>query len=327
MWTRCALIIALLGLTLTATAGADGPTGFLPGQRVLIEAHNCYPHQGLWRNRLEHALEAGPPMGVELDLAWYVDAETGAGRLIVSHGPPFSGNEPELHAYFFQPIRPIVEAALAEGDNSDWPLFTLNINDIRGGVPEMFEAVWEITGKYAHWLCTTVKGAPPDAPAKMEVRPILILAGGGRLETQYFYERVAVGDKLRIFGAGRHDADATNFRRWINYPWSAVEPEGQRKATTWTETKAARLTALVENAHERGYWVRFYTLNGHGLTAGLRLGLNPFYNFGSLETVQGRWTTAYQAGVDYIATDQPRELDALFETLKESGLAVRKQEK
>ncbi len=311
----------------TTMAVADGPAGFLPGGRVLVEAHNCYPNHGLWRNRLEHALEAGPPMGIELDLAWYVDAETGAGSLIVSHGPPISGDEPAPCAYFFERIRPIVEAALAEGDNSDWPLFTLNINDIRGRAPEIFEAVWELTGEYAHWLCTAVKGAPPDPPAELDVKPILILAGGGRFETQYFYERVAAGENLRIFGAGQPNADATNFRRWINYPWSAVEPEGQRQATAWDDTKAARLTALVENAHERGYWIRFYALNGHGLTAGLRLGLNPFYNFGSLEAAQIRWTAAHQAGVDFVATDQPRELAALFAAVEEPSATVGEQEK
>lgn len=290
-------------------------SSFLPGDRVLVEAHNCYPHKGLWNNRLEQALAAGLPLAVELDLMWYADEDTGEGRLIVSHGPQLSGNEPTLETYFFERIRPIVEPALADGDTSDWPLITLNINDMRSGAPEMFDATWELTGKFAHWLCTAVKGAPPDPPAPIEVKPILVLAGGGRRQTQTFYERVPVGDRLRIFGAGDHQTDACNFRRWINYPWTAVEREGQRHAGEWTEAKAARLQALVENAHNRGYWIRFYALNGHGPVATLRLGLNPFYNFRSIEAAQIRWAAASRAGVDFIATDQPQEMAAWLETL------------
>ena len=103
---------------------------------------------------------------------------------------------------------------------------------------------------------------------------------------------------------------ATNYRRWTNFAWGAIEEGGQQKADGWTAADVARLNAIVTRAHDQGLWVRFYTLNGHlpassqGWTAG--------YNFGSPAAVGARWQAAIDAGVDFIATDQYEELAALL---------------
>ncbi len=65
---------------------------------------------------------------------------------------------------------------------------------------------------------------------------------------------------------------ATNYRRWLNYSWHAVEPEGQPKAGDWTPADDARLKALVDGAHKLGYWIRFYTLDGYARLPTIRAG-------------------------------------------------------
>ncbi len=285
----------------------QGQPAFLPGDRVLFEAHNCYPYHGLWNNRIDKALAAGFPLAIEIDVMWHVNKETGEGRLVVAHSEPLSGEEPTLKDYFFERIRPIMEEALAARDTTNWPLITLNINDIRSNQPEAFESAKQLVASYEAWLCTTIKGAAPDPPAPIDIKPLLVLAGGGRQETTYFYDAVPAGETLHIFGSGNPQKAADNFRRWINYSWSAVEPEGQRKATEWNDEKATRLQNLVMDAHKQGYWIRFYSLNGHPMAATARLGLSPGYNFGDLEKVRLRWEAAAKAGVDFIATDQIEE--------------------
>ena len=110
-----------------------------------------------------------------------------------------------------------------------------------------------------------------------------------------------------MFAVGKPDRTADNFRRWINYDWKAVEPEGQAKAGSWSREDAARLKSLVDNAHQQGYWVRFYTLNGHGPMDIALHGWTPSYNFGSTEAAAIRWKAARAAGVDFVASDQYEE--------------------
>ncbi len=305
-------LLVVLALYASMPVNAETPAGFLPGQRVLMEAHNCYPYHGLWKNRIDRALETGFPLGIEIDLCWHAEGNGGAGRLVVAHEGPFTDEEPTFRDYFFERVRPLVEQALASGDKSDWPLITLNINDIRGNSKQMHPAVWALTGEYESWLCTAVKGPAPDPPASLDIKPILILSGGGRWEMEHFYDPVPVGGRLRIFGHGVGSNPADNFRRWLNHSWKDVEPEGQPNAGDWTEEDAARLAALVTDAHQRGFWIRFYSLDGHNQVTGVRFGWSSSYNFGSLEAVQKRWAAARDAGVDFIATDQCEEAAAFL---------------
>jgi len=292
-----------LGLAAALAAAHDAPA-FSPGERVLFEAHNCYPYHGFWNNRIDKALGAGVPLAIEIDVMWHVNQETGEGRLVAAHNEPLTGKEPALKEYFFERVRPVIEKALASDDRSAWPLITLNINDIRSKNTEAYEALKTLTDAYSSWLCSAVKTEDENAPAPLDVKPVLVLTNGSRHAEKCFYNDVKPGDTVRLFGAGSPNAKADNFHRWINYSWRAVEPEGQPNATDWNEEKENRLQALVDNAHERGYWIRFYSLNGRPTTTAARLGLSPGYNFGSLETVQVRWEAAVKAGVDFIATDQ-----------------------
>jgi hypothetical protein len=310
--------------------------GFLPGKRVLLDAHNCYPYNGRYTDRITRALESGVPVAIEIDLAWYSGERTGAGRIIVTHGTPYSGREPGLKDYFFETIRPVVENALKSGDRKDWPIIVLNINDLRGQDPAFYRAVWDLAGEYEGWLCTAPKRAREEDVAPIDVKPVLILTNGGGGQYQQFYGGVPIGGRLRMFGvaqdaqppsAERQTAEerdrqavaispekllpqrATNFRRWCNNSWHAVELGGASKAGAWTEADAARLRGLVDHGHKMGYWVRFYTLDAFTANTGE---WGEDYNFGSLEAARVRWEASTSAGVDFIATDQIEELAAFL---------------
>jgi hypothetical protein len=102
----------------------------------------------------------------------------------------------------------------------------------------------------------------------------------------------------------------TNYRRWWNNGWDEVEEGGQRKAGDWTPADDARLRALVNHAHQLGYWIRFYTLDGFEPSQGKGWGAG--YNFGSKEQAMLRWKAALDAGVNLIATDQYEDLAAFM---------------
>ena len=90
------------------------PKAAAPGGRVLLDAHNCYPYDGKWADRIDRALATGLPVAIEQDLVWWTDPATKTPRSIVSHGEPFSGKEPSMKEHFFERVRPIVEQALRE---------------------------------------------------------------------------------------------------------------------------------------------------------------------------------------------------------------------
>ncbi len=312
--------------------------GFAPGQRVLLDAHNCYPEGDAWRDRIDRALATGLPLAIEQDLVWRPADAGHPARSIVSHGEPFTGREPSLRSHFFERIRPLVEQALRDGDRRSWPLITLNL-DLKTVEPEHLAAIWHVLGEYEPWLTTARRTASPDVPAPLDVRPMLVLTGDQAEQAAAFHDRVPVGARLRVFGAiavrpdewiAQHvpaDASrdeqrhaytsalpgmalpaATNYRRWWNNPWWVVEGASQPEAGAWTSDEDARLRALVRKAHDAGLWIRFYTLNGHA--AGKGRGWGDSYNFGSLGAVGLRWRAARSAGVDFIATDQYEQLAA-----------------
>jgi hypothetical protein len=98
----------------------------------------------------------------------------------------------------------------------------------------------------------------------------------------------------------------TNYRRWWNSSWYPVEEGGQSHAGDWTAADDQRLRALVDHAHQMGYWVRFYTLDG--FTPAQDQGWGGYYNFGSPDAVVVRWKAAVAAGINFIATDQYEDL-------------------
>jgi hypothetical protein len=290
----------------TVALGAQAPSRYGPGHRVVLDAHNAYPYQGQWNDRLDRALATGVPLAIEQDLLWRAaDGTTPAGS-IVSHGGPFTGHEPTLHD-FFERIRPIVTQALASGSRDQWPLVTLNL-DFKDSHPDHFAAIWRLLGEYESWLSTAARVADASSVEPLRVGPVLVLTGADPAQRAAFHDAVPIGARLRLFGAiTPGQTQATNYLRWSNNPWSVIEPEGQNNAAEWTDADRDRLRSAVEVAHRAGLWIRFYTLNGHSTSDGERLGLTPSYNFKSLDAARVRWRAAIEAGVDFVATDQYEE--------------------
>jgi len=312
--------VALLLTSAVLTAAS----GYAPGGRVLVDAHNAYPTDGKFANRIDRALGTGLPLAIEQDLVWFKDPRSGVGRTVVSHAVEDAATAPTFEEYFFAKVAPIMQRALKENNRADWPLITLNL-DFKTNEPEHHAAVWELLGKYEAWLTTAERTASPDALALLRVGPMLVLTGSNEQQQVSFHDRVAVGQRLRVFGATREGVvpgantaerahnypsvpvvdlipQATNYRRWVNFPWAAVEADGQNKAADWTAADAERLRALVSRAHAMNLWIRFYTLNGHA--AAEDQGWTASYNFGSLDRAAERWKAAMAAGVDFIASDQ-----------------------
>jgi len=306
-----------------------------PGARIWLHAHNCYPEKGLWADRIERALSArSTGLAIEQDVAWRVDAQSGRGASVVSHDTKLAGTEPALEAHFFNRVRPLMERALAENRRETWPVMVLHL-DFKSNERAHHEAVWELLGRHLSWLTTAERVEDEGRVVPLSPGPLLALTENGEGQAETFHTRVPIGQRLRIFGtipaptfpgaktaAERRAAilsaapellipsGATNYRRWTNFPWAAVERGGQAKAGAWTEEDDRRLRSLVSRAHDVGLWVRFYTLNGH--PPGKGLGWTESYNFGSLDAVRERLNAAIAAGVEFIATDQYEELAKLL---------------
>jgi hypothetical protein len=325
-----------LGLGLARPLPAQNrPLDFLNRDRPVADAHNCYPEDGRWGDRIERALGAGFPIAIEQDLAWNVPlygAYHGPGRVVVSHSAKTTGAEPTLRAYFFERVRPLVEAALAKNQPATWPIIVLHF-DFKDTQTPLLEAVWSLLGEYQSWITTAVKSRDPHDLAPFDRKPLLVLTEDSDDQEKVFFDDVPVGERLRVFGSA-HTAPIeekrtaernrllvtlppdrllterpTNYRRWWNNGWSVVEEGGQRPAGDWTAADDQRLRALVNHAHRLGFWIRFYTLDGFRSGEGQGWGDN--YNFGSREAVEARWKAAIAAGVNLIATDQYEELAKL----------------
>jgi hypothetical protein len=130
-----------------------------PGTRVLLDAHNCYPYNGRWADRIDRALSTGTPLAIEQDLVWFHDPATGTARSLVAHDDPgkpalgLTGDEPTMKSYFFERIRPVVESALRDGRRETWPIITLNL-DLKTEEPEHLAAIWALLTEYKAWLTT-----------------------------------------------------------------------------------------------------------------------------------------------------------------------------
>src|SRR5271165_6780068 len=237
---RLLVLLSLLATTLVAQS-----PGLTPGRRVVLDAHNCYPYEGRWADRIDRALAQGFPVSIEQDLAWHVDPQTGAGRIAIHHGTQTTGREPGLRDYFFERVRPIVEKALRENDRSKWPIIYLHF-DFKSVTPPLLDAVWKLLGEYSDWITTAPKLADPRILAPLDVRPIMVLTEEADEQEEVFSNRVPVGGRLRLFGSAvtvrqkkgqpllspeqTVSQPATNYRRWWNSAWNAVELGGQREA-------------------------------------------------------------------------------------------------
>ena len=169
----------------------------------------------------------------------------------------------------------------------------------------MLRGVWEILGEYESWITTARQTSDPHQLAPFEPKPILVLTEDADEQEQVFFKNIPSTAKLRVFGSA-HTASMegktreervhllatmpadqlladrpTNYRRWWNNSWFEVEEGGQTKAATGLRPATVSLRALVNRAHDLGYWIRFYTLDG--FTQAENRGWDKGYNFGSRE--------------------------------------------
>ncbi len=342
MARRSAVPLLWIGLAIAASSSvAQHPDlKFLNHNRPVLDAHNCYPYDGRWNNRIERALDSGFPVSIEQDLAWYVDPNTGQGRVVVSHTPHPTEKEPTLRAYFFGHVRPIVEQALKENKRDQWPLIILHF-DFKDTQPAILHAVWNLLGEYEPWLSTAVKTSDPNKLSAIKREPILVITEDSDAQEKVFFDDVPVGARLRLFGSAHThavpqgmsmteamhwaatvspdvllSAPPTDYRRWWNLPWYFVEEGGQTRAGDWTAADDARLRALIDRAHELGYWIRLWTLNGFNPQDDQGWGRS--YNFGSKQAVIVRWKASIAAGANFVATDQYEELAPYFKQYAQS---------
>lgn len=322
-------VVCLLVLLMGGAVGAQ--TVPAPGSRTLMDAHNCYPYWEWWGDRIDRALSAGTPLAIEQDLGWYTNPVTGKSWSVVTHGSGMTGHEPTMGQYFFERVRPVVEAALKRGNHGDWPLITLNL-DFKDNKPEHIAAVLALLRKYQDWITSAEKGDSLETVQPLDVKPILVLTGEADAQQKVFYDELGPQDRVLAFGAihtaGKDpqaapevmDAErASNYRRWWNNAWRVVEAAGQPNAGEWTAEKMARLKALVHRAHANGLWIRFYTLDGATEKELSCNGWFKSYNFGSLAAARVRWRAARAAHADYIASDQYELLAAELRAEARSG--------
>jgi hypothetical protein len=323
--------VKLVGSLLFATAlfAQRAPLEFLNHGQPVLDAHNCYPYDGRWGDRIDRALSSGFPVSIEQDLTWYVDPATGQGRVVVTHRKEADGSEPTLRDYFFERVRPFIERALRDNDRSRWPLIILHF-DFKTEETPLLHAVWDLLGQYEAWITSAPQTKNPSELAALDRKPILVVTEDSDAQEEVFFKQVPPGATLRLFGSA-HTAKIpgtsneerahyratlapekllmdrpTNYRRWWNNSWGEVEEGGQTRAGDWTAADAKRLRSLVDRAHSLGYWIRFYTLDG--FPEGDDHGWDKGYNFGSIEAARIRWRAAISAGVDFIATDQYEDL-------------------
>lgn len=322
-------------LVLAAIAAAQTPpTPALFKGRSLLDAHNAYPEEGQWKDRLDRALATGlMPLVIEQDVAY--DALRGA---VVSHDTTLDGAEPTLEAHFFTRAAPIIERAIAAGRKDQWPLLVLHL-DFKNNERILHRAVWDLLIKHRAWLTTAAADPDTKPVSPMSAGPLLVLTENGADQERDFSEWAAAAGANLLFGtipgpAVRQSDDpqerarllhaagppqlvpsaATSYRRWVNFPWMVIEAGGPTAARDWTTDDEQRLQSVVNYAHSQGLLIRFYTLNGH--TRKESRGWTESYNFGSLDAARVRWRAAIRSHVDLIATDQYEELASILRTLQ-----------
>jgi len=328
------LLSAALGSALLAGAGvtAQAPESTIFGGRSLVHAHNAYPEDGKWGDRITRALAIDQrPLVVEQDIAYAPRNESHL-RTVVSHEAKLHGSEPTLEEHFFDRIRPLIERELKAGRSESWPAIVLHL-DFKSNEREHHRAVWDLLRRHQAWLTTATPDEQTIRPLKRG--PLLVLTENGANQEKDFLEWSAAAGSLLLFGsipppAIRQSDDpaerarilhnaapteliptaATSYRRWVNFSWGVVEEGGAAKAGDWTSDERRRLEAVVGYAHRQGLLVRFYTLDGFAAAA--NRGWSASYNFGSFDAVQTRWRAVIDARVDLIATDQYEELAALL---------------
>ena len=206
--------------------------------RPIVDAHNCYPYDGRWTDRIDRALSTGFPVGIEQDMAWYVDP-SGKGHAVVTHSAKTNGSDPELRAYFFERVRPIIEKALAENDRAKWPLIILHF-DFKDNQAPLLHAVWDLLGQYQNWITTATKSSDPHQLAALDIKPLLVLTEDSDAQEEVFFNEVPVGAKLRLFGSAHtSNLNGKSGKEWDHLA-ATLPPRSTPRGT------AHKLPAMVE---------------------------------------------------------------------------------
>jgi hypothetical protein len=320
--------------TLFASIGAAALTlaaafHLQPGSRIVVLAHNAYPDHGKYGDRLDRVIGIGQPFVVEQDLSWI------EGKSLMIHGAKNVGSDdPSLESYFFPKVKPMMEKALRDGNKGNWPLVTVYL-DIKNDPLDHLQAIDKTLDQYSAWLTTAVKPADGMVQTPLDIKPMMVLVEDKQndIKEDFFYGRVPVGGKIRVFGtatkagpkpgvklskaeavdymATLNPADvitgkANSYRRWVGLDWAIVEKGGESNAGDWTAEEATRLKKFVDYGHKMGYFVSLYCLDG--FTEAENQGWDKDYNFGSKEAAMIRWKAAIAAKPDFISTDQYEEL-------------------
>ena len=64
------ILLTCAGLMASVAFAAKVQSPVTPGARTLMLAHNAYPDQGKYADRLDRAIASGAPFVVEQDLIW-----------------------------------------------------------------------------------------------------------------------------------------------------------------------------------------------------------------------------------------------------------------
>jgi hypothetical protein len=287
-----------LGLSLLVACLAAGPDRPPP-----IGAHNCYPVDRADNPRLVEALDLGID-NIEIDLGW----DGAERRLIVGHdaGPRAGVVYPRLDAT----LVPALEAHWKAHPPGGPP--TVLTFDFKTGEREAVARFKEFLDAHPDWFSS----APKAGASPLTVRRLTACLSGSDAAKDAYDAMIPLGGTYRAFrdavvGAGAKYQDdvaayvaspATAYHRFLAFHWSAIEKGGPALAGDWTGAEADRLAALVRLAHDRGYRVRFYCLNGQ--TGSPLSG----YLFPDAASARVRWEAAARAGADWVASDEYREI-------------------
>ena len=218
------------GAALVSAQPQASPVDFLNHGRPVLNAHNCYPYEGQWADRIGRALR----------------------RPVVTHAPKTTGSEPSLRNHFFERVRPSVEKAPAQNDRGHWPLIILPF-DFRSLDPNLLLAVWDLLGEYQSWITTAPQTSDPRELAPFDPKPLLVITEDADVQEQVFF-LFGSAQTAKIAGATcakRQRLAATlppdqlltgpptNYRRLWNHSWDEVEEGGQTKGGNCTPADAA----------------------------------------------------------------------------------------
>jgi hypothetical protein len=301
-------VVSFWGLTfacLAAVGAADDAPA--PAKPLPVSAHNCYLANRVDNPRLAEALALGVD-NIEIDVGW----DAAAKRLIVGHeGSPRPG---VAYPEFESMLVPALEAhwkAHPPGPGAPPTVLTVDWKTDDPGAVRRFK---DFLDAHPDWFSSAPKADPsPLTPRRLTV----CLTGSDTAKDGYDFLTPQGGTyrafRDKVFGGGARferevaayaPGPATAYMRFLTVHWGQVERGAPLVDGDWTAEEAARLAALVEQAHRQGYRLRVYCLNGH---TGPRL---AGYQFSSDDAAKVRWLAAARAGVDWIATDEYAEITA-----------------